>query len=155
MPYSFEDLEKVYIWKYGMPPYHFWLRHVEDIRVLVKEHNLKPLSQKYFMAEFPKRIAEVEKLEMAGGSTVEMAGSVVEKDIDWDDIPRKFWPRPFPGGMRIPHVHLDGEIYMLKDEHWKELTEKVINKFRTKLANMKTVNFEQMMKLSAAFDEVV
>lgn len=70
-------------------------------------------------------------------------------------------PRPGPcsggrcGGIRVPHVHYEREIYLLTDKQWTEFSQKVIESFQNKLAHAKGINFEQLMKLSDAMGEII
>ncbi len=54
------------------------------------------------------------------------------------------------GGLRIPHLHYEDKIYLLSDEQWKEFSGQVIAQVQEKLANAKTVSFEQLMEVSEA-----
>jgi hypothetical protein len=129
------DYEKLFIWKYGMPPYEFWLDNKALIQNIVKEYKLKPVDRRYFPTEMPVNLQ------------VEVRETKARKQ--WED--KRLWP----GGIRIAHVHLNGEIYMFEKEHWNKLVTAKVNEFKEKLANVQTVNFEQMMKLSEGFDAIV
>lgn len=128
------DYEKLFIWKYGMPPYEFWLDNKVIIQDIVKQYKLKPVDRRYFPADIPAKLQ------------VELRETKARKQ--WED--KRLWP----GGIRIPHVHLNGEVYMFEKEHWNKLVDAKVNEFREKLANVQTVNFEQMMKLSEGFDAI-
>ena len=126
------DYEKLFRWRYGMPPYEFWLNNKALITEMVKEFKLKPLDQTIFPDNLPAPIA----------------GEIKEMRAKAKVIDKKLWP----GGIRIPHVHLDRDIYLLDDKQWGRLVAAKVRDFKAKLSNVKTVNFEQMMRLSEGFD---
>jgi len=64
-------------------------------------------------------------------------------------------PKDFPGGIKSPHVHYNGDIYLLKKEDWKAFSGKIIEEFRTKLASAKSINYDQLMKLSDVMQEII
>lgn len=64
-------------------------------------------------------------------------------------------PRHFPGGIKSPHVHYNGDIYLLKKEEWKAFSGKIIEDFRTKLASAKNINYDQLMRLSDVMQEII
>jgi hypothetical protein len=64
-------------------------------------------------------------------------------------------PKDFPGGIKSPHVHYNGDIYLLKKEDWKAFSGKIIEDFRTKLASAKSINYDQLMKLSDVMQEII
>ena len=59
------------------------------------------------------------------------------------------------GGIRVPHVHLDGETYILTDKQWDEFSKGVMGSFQKKLANAKGVSFEKLMELSDVMTGIV
>ncbi len=61
-------------------------------------------------------------------------------------------PTPFPGGMRSPHLHMDGDVFLLNQDQWKGFCETVIKDYGERLRNVRTVGFEEMMDLAAAVE---
>jgi hypothetical protein len=60
------------------------------------------------------------------------------------------WPRPYPGGLRFPHLHLRGEVFRLEPAQWQEFSRGIITKFQEKLGRAKSVSFEQLLEFSEA-----
>ena len=122
-----------------MPPYDFWLQNEALITKIIKAHKLAPIDQSYFMKDNTFVAAEAGLQKKGAKKKVEA---------------KKLWPRPFPGGMRIPHVHLKEEIYLLKDRQWREFTKEIVSVFQERLAQANNVSFEQVMKLSEAIESL-
>lgn len=59
------------------------------------------------------------------------------------------------GGIRAPHLHYNGEIYLLNKEQWNKFSGEIIKDFSKKLAETKSVNFSQLMELSEVMSEIV
>jgi hypothetical protein len=58
------------------------------------------------------------------------------------------------GGIRAPHLHYNGEIYLLNKEQWNEFSGGIIKEFSKKLAETKNVSFNQLMELSDVMSEI-
>jgi hypothetical protein len=58
------------------------------------------------------------------------------------------------GGMRTPHIHFKNDIYILNEKQWKNFSESVLKNFRSTLEKVNTVNFEQLMELSDAINNL-
>ncbi len=52
------------------------------------------------------------------------------------------------GGMRVPHLHFRGEIYMLNNEQWKEFSRGMLEQLSSKLGKANAVSFDQLMDVS-------
>lgn len=63
--------------------------------------------------------------------------------------------RPFPGGIRIPHLHFEGEIYTLSQQDWQEFAGERVGELREKLGQVGTVGFDELVELSNAIDTLV
>ncbi len=74
---------------------------------------------------------------------------------------RIFAPTPIPfykidydirGGMKAPHIHLDGKIYLLNETQWGEFSKKVIVDFQERLDIAKSIpmNFDQLTSIAEA-----
>ncbi len=59
------------------------------------------------------------------------------------------------GGMRVPHLHYDGKIFLLDELQWKDFSKTIINDFRLKLEKANSINYEQLMELSGAMESIV
>ncbi|GAB4535660.1 MAG: hypothetical protein Fur0020_03140 [Thermodesulfovibrionia bacterium] len=117
-------------WIFGMPA-PFWLKNIKMIEEVIRKQKLEPVPAESLMAE---------------GPLAPMAGEQ-EKAI-------RIWPRPIPGGIRIPHLHFRGDVYILNESQWKEFAGKVVKDFQAKLSKVNTVSFEQVMEISEAVDSL-
>jgi hypothetical protein len=59
------------------------------------------------------------------------------------------------GGIRVPHLHYNGEIYLLNKEQWNEFTSEIIKDFKRKLDEAQNVSFSQFMELSDLMNDFV
>jgi hypothetical protein len=66
----------------------------------------------------------------------------------------RLFPRPFPGGIRIAHMHYRGDIYLLDEKQWADFSGRIIKDFQSKLSKVSAVSFEQAMELSDAVDSL-
>jgi len=57
--------------------------------------------------------------------------------------------------IKSPHVHYNGNVYLLKKEEWKALSKKIVEKFRAKLADAQGINYDQLNRLSDIMDEII
>ena len=98
-----------------------------------------------------------QKITTAAEATVvkEMASEKAAKALAVEDAPMMILPKDFPGGIRLAHVHYQGDIYLLKKEDWKAFSGKIIEDFRAKLATAKNINYDQLMKLSDAMQDII
>ena len=65
------------------------------------------------------------------------------------------WPLPFPGGIKVPHLHYLGRIYFLETEQWQEFSQTAIKQVQEKLALARTVSFGDLMDLTEVVNELV
>ena len=56
------------------------------------------------------------------------------------------------GGMRGPHLHYAGEIYILNDKQWQDFSAQVLGKLKEKLNGAQKVTFNQLMEVSDAVE---
>lgn len=54
------------------------------------------------------------------------------------------------GGPVFPHLHLDGDAYLLNDEQWKAFSDKVMNGLKERIGKAGSVNFSQISALADA-----
>lgn len=52
------------------------------------------------------------------------------------------------GGMKAPHVHYKGDIYMLNEAQWKRFSSLVIDGFKAKLDAAGSVSFDTVMGIA-------
>jgi len=113
-------------WRIGFPPPELRIGFPEMFEKFVKDMKLKPADQAH--------LASLVYDEPAPAATVKAAARVK--------------PRPFPGGMRIPHFHLRDDIFLLDDRQWDVVSKALLDTFQQKLAGMQRVSFDQVMDIS-------
>jgi len=119
-------------WKYGGPR-QIWLNQKDLIGKLVD--GLKP--------------ADLNELPVLQESmTIELIAAATPKDV----INKR---RRFYGGMTTPHVHFQGEVYILEEKDWYAFSSEIKEKFIDKLKNANTLSFDQVMALSETIAPMV
>jgi hypothetical protein len=116
-------------------PRDFWIVHAVDVERFIKANKLKAVSQAALQ-------------ERAGGQTV------VARKLE---LPQEVSNAPWwwkYGGMRVPHLHYEGNTFLLNAEQWKAFSGGVMKEFSKKLAEANAVNFGQMMDLSESVNEI-
>lgn len=130
------DLEYLQYWKNG-GRWDLWVHDVSMVRDFIKRHKLEAIGKEELLARKHVLDAPVAAVPVA---TEAHAGL----------IPRI----GYTGGMRAPHLHYGGEIYSLDRAQWREFSERTLDKLRERLADVKTVGFEQAMELSDVVSSV-
>lgn len=120
-------------WIYGIPA-PIWLKSMDLIGKTIEEYKLKPVPIESLMAENPFTPRNI---------------------VSGEQEKARLRPWQWPGGIRIAHLHYRGDVYLLNESQWKNFSVSVIRDFQNKLANVKTVGFEQVMEISEAVDGVV
>ncbi len=108
----------------------FWVRNIELIRSSIKKMGLKPIDPEIF----PVREISAPK-------------GAMERELSEEIFRIRHWY----GGIRSPHFHHAGEIYMLDREQWVKFGVVVTDGFKAKLERVNTVSFEQVIELDDAF----
>ena len=54
------------------------------------------------------------------------------------------------GGMRIPHFHYAGQVYLLNEQQWAAFSEKVLSGVKEKLAATHKVGYDELMGVADA-----
>ncbi len=135
------DPSKLLIWKNGRPA-DIWLSQHELVASVIKRYRLKPLAVESYPS-MPGMDAGMFEATAAVSSRAKSASS----------IPVKLrWPKPFPGGLRIPHVHYGADIYLLNDAQWKAFSSAVLKDVSKRIAAAKSVSFEQTLELADAIN---
>lgn len=120
-------------WRYGRPA-DFWLVNRDFIQDFVKKNQLRPIPDEHLVLDDPVPIVE----EAAGRA----------------EASRAFRPRPFPGGLRIAHLHLGEQIFQLDRERWTSFSQTIVKGFHEKIDQAGTVNVDQLIELSGAIDSL-
>lgn len=124
-----QHLMPEHIFPWGRPA-DLWIKYIDVIRDMVTRLNLK---------------------EFGGAPSPRLAKPVAKGEEQAMLLHRP----PFPGGLRIAHLHFEDKLYLLNDEQWKAFSTQVMKNFRAKLAKVNTVNFSQVMSISHAVDPLV
>jgi len=118
-------------WKYG-GRIEFLIRENVEIDKMIKEGQAKLIPRENFAYL---------KASPAGPAVREKAASTNEL----------LWISP-RGGIRVPHLHYNGDIYSIEAKAWQAFSSKILDRFKEKLQGVKSVNFEQVMALANAMD---
>ena len=124
-----EDLYERLVSKYG-GRFDYWIKYVEVVAQFVEKYKIPPVEREHLLMDDPVPLISPKEMK-------ELA-----------DIPKIRPYPPFPGGLRIPHLHLRGDIYLLTDKQWKEFSGMAVKNLQEKLGTVGTVGFDQLMELS-------
>lgn len=128
---SRQDLLNRIIWIRGIPPVDFWIRREGMIGEFVQKNKLKPIDTS------PYEIGE-------------LAGAV-EARAEKAALPVR---RPsFPGGMRVPHLHFKGDVFVLSEQQWHTFSGGVIKDLNEKLAKASVLSFDQVRDIAEGIDK--
>ena len=89
------------------------------------------------------------KLAAVARSTAALSVLRTEKALDIDRI------GPIDGGMKVPHFHYRGDVYLLKPEQWREFSGAVVEDLRKRLADAKQVSFDELLDLTNAAGSIM
>jgi len=106
----------------------FWVSQAEVVGRYV-EANAKVLTRVVVAGQSP--------VVFAGASGVSTAAA--GRAMIWD---------PTRGGMRMPHLHYAGEIYILNESQWADFSKSAVAALGEKLGRAQKVTFENVMQLS-------
>jgi len=115
-------------WWVGRPA-EIWISQIPLIESIIKRNKLQPMDMKHYPV-----------LE-TGMQTVARTTATKSAKVPIFD------PRPFPGGLRQPHVHYGTDIYILDRKQWQDFSSKVMADLRANLEAAKTVGFEQLVEM--------
>ncbi len=116
-------------WIYGRPA-EFWVRYRDLVAGFVKKADLRPIPPEHLFFDDPIPIG-VGKAEAAS-----------------------IRPRPFPGGLRMPHLHLADGLYQLDQTQWRAFSGEVVRDFQEKLARAGTVGVSELLELSEGINSL-
>ena len=138
-PYLFEQnmIRRFPRWFIGIPV-DFWLTNARIIKDVIKENRLKPVAAESLHHEF---MYGMKRFEFEAENEPMMASE--------DNFRLPF---PFPGGIRVPHLHYKGDLFILDEKQWGNFSQKIVEGLQQKLTTANSVNFEQVVILSEAID---
>jgi len=105
-----------------------WIINEGRVRKFIELNKLNPVSQESIQT----RALELET--KAGRGTKSQINPIYIID-----------PR---GGMRNPHLHYKGKIYLLDSKQWNKFSGEIVKEFSKKLAAANSVTYEQLIELS-------
>ncbi len=129
------ELVRELVWRYGRPA-ELWLSHSHLAANLIKKHRLKALT--------PDEFPFLPLADQLGGAV--FAG----RPESGKRAMAIRWPLPFPGGIRIPHLHFKGDVYLVKAEQWREFSQAVVGDVQERLADTKGLGFDETLQLGQA-----
>jgi len=119
--------------KYG-GRFDFWISSLDIVNKFIRSNRIRPVPREHLTMDGPIRLGAAAKKELAGLEFLK--------------------PRPFPGGLRFPHLHLKMDIYRLTEKQWQDFSGTALKNLRKKLDKAQTVSFEQVMELSEAIESL-
>jgi hypothetical protein len=108
----------------------YWVKNAEAIGEYVRAKKLKPVGA----ATVPSLVGELPSGAGAGAKAVSSAVRIKDPGIR--------------GGLRVPHLHFDGNVFMLNEQQWAEFSGNIIAESKAKLGKVNSVNFDQAMILA-------
>lgn len=128
--------------------------YIERPRILAGPHPILDFARIDMIKEFAEKGVRITENEAIVAERDLNAAAKAKLPVSEENA-MTLLPRYFPGGIRSPHVHYNGDIYLLNKENWNAFSSKIIEGFRTKLANAKGINYDQLMKLGDAMQEII
>jgi hypothetical protein len=113
--------------------FDFWTTNVKFISQFIEKNRIKAIEKDNLIKDDPVPISPIRIENIA----IEL---------------KYLKPKPFPGGMRVPHLHFKDDIYLLNHEQWKDFSAMAVKNFQEKLAKVETVSFDKLMELSDAIE---
>jgi hypothetical protein len=112
----------------------FWVSQVSIIERFVKA-NLNQLV----------RIQVADQSPVGLEVKAAVPSAAAKKAIIWD---------PTRGGMRMPHLHYAGEIYILNESQWAAFSKAAMKALSEKLAKVQKVTFEDVLQVSETLTQM-
>jgi hypothetical protein len=112
----------------------FWVSHVDIIEQYIKSAEKELI-----------RVRESAKSPAGLKADDRAHATAAGKAIIWD---------PTRGGMRMPHLHYAGEIYILNESQWATFSKSAMKALIDNLGKVKKVTFENVMQVSEALAQM-
>lgn len=113
-------------WLFGRPV-EMWVRYRDVVARFVKD--LKPIPSEHLVFDDPIPV----------GTLKTEAAALIR-------------PRPFPGGLRMPHLHLADRVYQLDQAQWKAFSGEVVKNLQERLARAGSVGLDDLIQVSDAME---
>lgn len=108
----------------------FWMSQVAVVGRYVDAH-AKELTRAHMAVQGP----------VAQAAEPAARAATAARAVIWD---------PTRGGMRMPHLHYAGEIYILNENQWADFSKSAMSALAEKLGKAQRVTFENVMQVSEA-----
>ncbi|WP_152643307.1 hypothetical protein [Anaeromyxobacter sp. PSR-1] len=105
----------------------FWISHVALVERFVQTH-LKELTK-----------VQTDPQQRTIGAETGVAAGAAARVLMWD---------PTRGGMRTPHLHYGGELYVMSEPQWAELSKAAVSAMTERMTKAQRVGFDTVMQLS-------
>jgi len=125
------DLLHRITWIRGIPPIDFWARRERMIGEFIQKNGLKPMD--------------------TSGYEFEAIAGAAEAKAEKAALP--FRRPPFPGGMRMPHLHFEGNVYALNEQQWQAFAGNVVKGLNEKLAKASALSFDDVRDIAEGIDK--
>lgn len=116
---------KLWRWIHG-GPFEFWETNQIRIETFVKENNISPAPQI---------------------SPANVRTARADIPLDAKEILDHTWKY---GGRKAPHLHCNGEIYLLDAKQWQEFSGSVVKDIHRKLEESGSIRFNELLDISDA-----
>jgi hypothetical protein len=132
-------------WRWGGPR-DFWLANLEHIQKFLEKNKIARVDPAHLVMDDP--------------FPVDAPIAVLVKDdpipVDSQAVAARVYLKrpPFPGGLKCPHLHFKGDIFLLTESQWKDFSSSAIKQFQERLSRAKSVTFDQLMQLSEATADI-
>lgn len=120
-------------WKWGVPK-DVLLIHSKEIAKFLLDNKIQPFE-------------EINVLESLGQTVAVKKAAAKPSPDPW--IQQRLPDYSIWGGMKIPHLHYNGQVFMLDQKQWAAFSRVMLTKIREKLADTKEVSFDELMELSS------
>lgn len=107
----------------------FWLTHVSLVESYIKKNKMRPINHEHLAMSQP----QIKESTFAAKA---------EKQVF------VLYPIPFPGGIKYPHFHFEGNIYEVSPELWKSFTKEVVLSLTDKLRTAGKIPYDGLMEIS-------
>ena len=114
---------------------------VLDALRLIKEHRLQPLARQ-IQHQYLQAVTTIPNTDVS----IVKAKAIETKDTELQIL--------WHGGMKKPHLHYDGEIYLLNGEQWSKIASDAVEKLGNSLAKARNISFDSFIKIAEAVEEV-
>lgn len=141
-------------WRFGLPS-PIWYRNIEVIRRIVEKNKLQPFSETFLNAQ-QLQLEQVQGLASQGAQLEQFAqpAQATAEATAKRKLPGGIRPWPFPGGLKIAHVHFEDRVYPLDRVQWQEFSTQVVQRLTENLAQAKGIGFQQLMEVSEVVEVI-